>query len=168
MTEHNYNEWIVDIDGDALNANEKEVGLGNNNKICSKLVHELEFKFVAFSDKGDEMWETCDNRKLTRAFEQNEVRVVALDQSFYALCDEKVAGTLIPVFSLRSEGSFGVGDFGDLKLMVDWMAKTHQRLRRCCLSTTLHPHTWTIHIHIHVYLFSPCIRSMPTCASCPL
>ena len=36
MTEHNYNEWIVDIDGDALNANEKEEGLGNNNKIWSK------------------------------------------------------------------------------------------------------------------------------------
>mgnify|MGYP000009523962 FL=1 len=145
MTEHNYNEWIVDIDGDALNANEKEVGLGNNNKICSKLVHELEFKFVAFSDKGDEMWETCDNRKLTlEPLEQNEVRVVALDQSFYALCDEKVAGTLIPVFSLRSEGSFGVGDFGDLKLMVDWMAKTHQRLLQVLpINDSTSTHTWT-------------------------
>lgn len=145
MTEHNYNEWIVDIDGDALNTNEKEVGLGNNNKICSKLVHELEFKFVAFSDKGDEMWETCDNRKLTlEPLEQNEVRVVALDQSFYALCDEKVAGTLIPVFSLRSEGSFGVGDFGDLKLMVDWMAKTHQRLLQVLpINDSTSTHTWT-------------------------
>lgn len=145
MTEHNHNEWIVDIDGDALNTNEKEVGLGNNNKICSKLVHELEFKFVAFSDKGDEMWETCENRTLTlKPLEQNEVRVVALDQSFYALCDEKVAGTLIPVFSLRSEGSFGVGDFGDLKLMVDWMAKTHQRLLQVLpINDSTSTHTWT-------------------------
>ena len=145
MTEHNHNEWIVDIDGDALNANEKEVGLGNNNKICSKLVHELEFKFVAFSDKGEEMWETCENRTLTlKPLEQNEVRVVALDQSFYALCDEKVAGTLIPVFSLRSEGSFGVGDFGDLKLMVDWMAKTHQRLLQVLpINDSTSTHTWT-------------------------
>ena len=145
MTEHNYNEWIVDIDGDALNANEKEVGLGNNNKICSKLVHELEFKFVAFSDKGEEMWETCDNRTLTlEPLEQNEVRVVALDQSFYALCDEKVAGTLIPVFSLRSEGSFGMGDFGDLKLMIDWVAKTHQRLLQVLpINDSTSTHTWT-------------------------
>ena len=145
MTEHNYNEWIVDIDGDALNANEKEVGLGNNNKICSKLVHELEFKFVAFSDKGEEMWETCDNRKLTlEPLEQNEVRVVALDQSFYALCDEKVAGTLVPVFSLRSEGSFGMGDFGDLKLMIDWVAKTHQRLLQVLpINDSTSTHTWT-------------------------
>jgi 4-alpha-glucanotransferase len=33
------------------------------------------------------------------------------------------AGVAIPVFSLRSENSFGVGEFPDLKLMVDW-AKT--------------------------------------------
>ena len=145
MTEHNHNEWIVDIDGDALDANDKEVGLGNNNKICSKLVHELEFKFVAFSDKGDEMWETCENRTLTlKPLEQNEVRVVALDQSFYALCDEKVAGTLVPVFSLRSEGSFGVGDFGDLKLMIDWVAKTHQRLLQVLpINDSTSTHTWT-------------------------
>jgi len=39
----------------------------------------------------------------------------------------KGAGVVIPIFSLRSEGSFGVGDFGDLKLMVDWADKTGQR-----------------------------------------
>jgi 4-alpha-glucanotransferase len=100
---------------------------------------------VAFGDKGEEMWETCDNRKLTlEPLEQNEVRVVALDQSFYALCDEKVAGTLIPVFSLRSEGSFGVGDFGDLKLMIDWVAKTHQRLLQVLpINDSTSTHTWT-------------------------
>lgn len=32
----------------------------------------------------------------------------------------KGAGVAIPVFSLRSENSFGVGDFNDLKLLVDW------------------------------------------------
>lgn len=32
----------------------------------------------------------------------------------------KGAGVAIPVFSLRSENGFGVGEFSDLKLMVDW------------------------------------------------
>jgi 4-alpha-glucanotransferase len=32
----------------------------------------------------------------------------------------KGAGVAIPVFSLRSERSFGVGEFTDLKLLVDW------------------------------------------------
>lgn len=40
----------------------------------------------------------------------------------------RIAGTLVPVFSLRSEGSFGVGDFGDLKQMVTWVAQTKQHL----------------------------------------
>lgn len=38
------------------------------------------------------------------------------------------AGTAIPVFSLRSEQSFGVGEFLDLKLLIDWAAATRQRV----------------------------------------
>ena len=34
------------------------------------------------------------------------------------------AGVAIPVFSLRSKNGFGIGEFTDLKLMVDWAAKT--------------------------------------------
>ncbi len=42
--------------------------------------------------------------------------------------DFRIAGTLVPVFSLRSASSFGVGDFGDLKEMVRWAASTDQHL----------------------------------------
>jgi len=38
----------------------------------------------------------------------------------------RVAGVAVPIFSLRSEGSFGVGDFGDLKTLIDWAVVTHQ------------------------------------------
>ncbi|MBQ2018617.1 MAG: 4-alpha-glucanotransferase [Alistipes sp.] len=34
------------------------------------------------------------------------------------------AGVAIPVFSLRSEKSWGVGEFSDLKLMADWAKRT--------------------------------------------
>ena len=34
----------------------------------------------------------------------------------------RAAGTAVPVFSLRSEKSFGVGEFNDLKALVDWAA----------------------------------------------
>lgn len=40
----------------------------------------------------------------------------------------KAAGTAVPVFSLRSERSFGVGEFSDLKLLVDWAVKTGQKV----------------------------------------
>jgi len=40
----------------------------------------------------------------------------------------KGAGVAIPVFSLRTENSWGIGDFCDLKKMVDWAIATGQQL----------------------------------------
>ncbi|MBO9571151.1 MAG: 4-alpha-glucanotransferase [Chitinophagaceae bacterium] len=40
----------------------------------------------------------------------------------------KGAGVSIPVFSLRSKNSFGVGEFNDLKLLVDWAKKAGLRM----------------------------------------
>ena len=40
----------------------------------------------------------------------------------------KAAGVAIPVFSLRTEQSFGVGDFADLKRLVDWCQATGLKL----------------------------------------
>lgn len=140
MTEHNYNEWYVDIDASLLFAAPKR-GCKNAYDDSS----EIEFKFVAIGDKNEIEWETCNNRILAvEPLKQGELRSIALDQAFFALYDEKVAGTLIPVFSLRSEGSFGVGDFGDLKLMIDWVAKTHQRLLQVLpINDSTSTHTWT-------------------------
>ena len=36
------------------------------------------------------------------------------------------AGTAVPVFALRSRDDFGIGEFRDLKLLVDWAASTGQ------------------------------------------
>lgn len=36
------------------------------------------------------------------------------------------AGTVIPLFSLRSESGFGIGEFRDLRPLVDWAAATGQ------------------------------------------
>lgn len=38
------------------------------------------------------------------------------------------AGTAVPVFSLRSDEGFGVGEFHDLKRLADWAAATGQRV----------------------------------------
>ena len=57
--------------------------------------------------------------------------------------DFRVAGTLVPVFSLRSRRSFGVGDFGDLRMMVDWVATSGQRLLQILpINDTTSSHTW--------------------------
>lgn len=38
------------------------------------------------------------------------------------------AGTAIPVFSLRTADDFGIGEFRDLRPLVDWAARTGQRI----------------------------------------
>ena len=78
----------------------------------------FEFKFVGLDDEEDvtPLWENGENRKVTLPpMEQGEVVVYELQQADFPIYPWKGAGTVIPVFSLRSEGSFGVGDFGDLK-----------------------------------------------------
>ena len=58
----------------------------------------------------------------------NQIQVI-WDQRL-RMVDEhwKTAGVVIPVFSLRSESSQGVGDFGDLKKLVDWANTTGMRV----------------------------------------
>ncbi|MGF2413725.1 4-alpha-glucanotransferase [Ferruginibacter sp.] len=55
----------------------------------------------------------------------------------------KGAGVAIPVFSLRSNNSFGTGEFTDLKLLVDWAKKTGLKLIQVLpLNDTTATHTW--------------------------
>lgn len=127
MVEHNYNEWMVDMNVDAFDEAETEL------------------KFIATTDNGDVLWETGYNRTLAIPEMANgEVRVEEMDQAFFEICDRKLAGTLIPVFSLRTRGSFGVGDFGDLKMMIDWVAETHQKVLQVLpINDTTSTHIWT-------------------------
>ncbi|MDR2683192.1 MAG: 4-alpha-glucanotransferase, partial [Dysgonamonadaceae bacterium] len=55
----------------------------------------------------------------------------------------KCAGTAIPVFSLRSRNSWGIGDFGDLLLLMDWIKLTHQKIIQLLpINDTTQTHTW--------------------------
>lgn len=53
------------------------------------------------------------------------------------------AGTAIPVFSLRSQRSMGVGEFEDLRRLVDWAAMTGQSfIQLLPINDTTMTHTW--------------------------
>ena len=55
----------------------------------------------------------------------------------------KGAGVAIPVFSLRTERSFGVGEFMDLKVLVDWAVKSGLKLVQILpINDTVANHTW--------------------------
>jgi 4-alpha-glucanotransferase len=55
----------------------------------------------------------------------------------------KAAGVAIPVFSLRSEKSFGTGEFTDLKLLVDWAKNTGLKMIQLLpVNDTTATYTW--------------------------
>jgi len=57
-------------------------------------------------------------------------RLTVLHDGFVQLPNTtwKGAGVAIPVFSLRSNNSFGVGEFSDIKLLADWASNTGFKL----------------------------------------
>lgn len=55
----------------------------------------------------------------------------------------KGAGVAMPVFSLRRINGFGVGEFSDLKLLVDWAYKTGLRMIQILpVNDTIATHSW--------------------------
>ena len=128
MTQHTYNEWVADIDATHLEGSH------------------LEFKFIAFRNaKNELLWETSMNRTVDLPeMKAGELVSYELDQAFFALYNRKLAGTQVPVFSLRTRKSAGIGDFGDLKTMIDFVASTGQKvLQLLPINDTTITHTWT-------------------------
>ena len=90
----------------------------------------IEYKYVVVDSKTHELiaWEEGDNRMLTEEIADGEVRVLYGDLLHLKEKTWRAAGVVIPVFSLRSEHSYGVGDFGDLRRMVDWAVTTGMKV----------------------------------------
>ena len=129
LTQHNDNEWIVDLDANTLDAKE------------------IEFKFFIRDKRLDykPLWEAYGNRTIELTdIKDGDVVVYCLPECGFDIYPLKLAGTQVPVFSLRSKESFGVGDFGDLKKMIDFSAKTRQRVLQVLpINDTTITHTWT-------------------------
>ncbi|MCQ2288319.1 MAG: 4-alpha-glucanotransferase [Muribaculaceae bacterium] len=88
----------------------------------------VEFKFIIMAEGQAPVWENGDNRTIVLpSMRSGDVVTYDLPKAYFPLSPMRIAGSVVPIFSLRSKGSFGVGDFGDLKLMIDWVASTGQR-----------------------------------------
>ena len=127
MVEHECNEWVITLDADTL-------------------PRTFEFKFVALDDVVDvtPLWENGMNRTIALPqMDKGDVVVYELPQANFPVYPWKGAGTVVPVFSLRSYGDYGVGDFGDLKMMIDWCDQTRQRVLQILpINDSTITHTW--------------------------
>ena len=112
-----------------------------------KITFPLEFKLVKINKKtGDAIWEDSENRRLDIAPVKNKTAALVVSGLRYndRSCSWKGAGTAIPVFSIRTEDDFGVGDFIGIKKMVDWLYLTGQRVLQILpINDTTMTGTWT-------------------------
>lgn len=128
MNDARYPEWSVNIE-------------------FKNLPPSVEYKFLILKKETGEVvaWEGDNNRILDiRPAQKNEVLVAGGFRFVNPLTPWRGAGVAIPVFSIRSNEDFGVGDFLDIKKMVDWAAMTGQRfLQLLPINDTTMTHTWT-------------------------
>lgn len=143
MSDVDFPEWQVELDVD-------------------KLTFPMEYKFVLWNKKEQCVvaWEENPNRYMSDPqLEANETLAIGDRYVYFNLPAWKGAGVAVPVFSLRSEESFGVGDFGDLKKLIDWAVVTRQRAVQILpINDTTMTHTWTDsypYNSISIYAFHP-------------
>lgn len=119
----------------------------NVNLDMKTLTMPFDYKFVILKKDSLEVvaWEAGSNRYFNYTpTQKNEVMVVSGLRFNNPLAPWRGAGVAIPVFSVRSEEDFGVGDFIDLKKMIDWAALTGQKfLQILPINDTTMTHTWT-------------------------
>ena len=115
--------------------------IGDNDWILSVNVDAIflpiEYKYVIVDDTTNSLvaWEDGDNRTTEGLLPEDQNNVP--DGTVLVIYGEglrvkeqtwRAAGVVVPVFSLRSDHSYGVGDFGDLRRMVDWAVETRMKI----------------------------------------
>ena len=106
----------------------------------------FDYKYVIYSHELNRIvtWESRDNRYFPGYEVNKDKSVIQTDEYFqYPVGDWKAAGVAIPVFSLRSADGAGVGEFNDIKKLVDWSVKTGMRIIQVLpVNDTIATHTW--------------------------
>lgn len=105
----------------------------------------FEYKFLIVSDDPfiPALWEKGANRTFEAAPKGSKVLLNATEPVFDR-APWRGAGVAVPVFSLRSNSGFGIGEFNDLKLLVDWAVATGQNVIQLLpINDTTMTHSWT-------------------------
>ena len=90
----------------------------------------FDYKFALVDRKtlAPVCWETGPNRFFNEVPAEGSHLLVSDIIPVFPTLPWRGAGTAVPVFSLRSEESFGVGEFHDIRLLVDWAVATGQNV----------------------------------------
>lgn len=128
---------------------------------AEKMKFPLEYKFLLVNKvTGEKKWEDNSNRFIGGCTVKKGHSTILSDRFVrFDVPPRKMAGVALPVFSLRSETSFGIGDFVDLKKYVDWAVRTGLKVIQILpINDTTITKTWTDsypYNSISIYAFNP-------------
>lgn len=84
----------------------------------------IKYKYCKYNKAGNISLETGQNRDLCLDSSKIPPRYIFLSDGMLREMPWRGAGVAIPMFSVRSENDLGVGEFLDLKLLVDWAVES--------------------------------------------
>ena len=110
----------------------------------TSLNSDIEYKFL-IKDGGRFNWEAGENRLISKAsLDSGEGYLFEHSGTNFQAKYPKFTGTAIPIFSIRTKNSGGVGEFQDLKKMADWASKIGQNFIQILpINDTCSTGTWT-------------------------
>ena len=142
-------DLVVAMTGTPWNWRQMQVLDGSSFPIWSltlQVDEPFEYKFVLVNRKtlAPVIWETGPNRFFRNVPAEGTHELVSDIVPVFPMLPWRGAGTAVPVFSLRSEESFGVGEFHDIRLLVDWAVATGQNVIQLLpINDTTMTGTWT-------------------------
>ncbi|XP_047332614.1 4-alpha-glucanotransferase DPE2 [Impatiens glandulifera] len=80
----------------------------------------IRYRYCKYSKQGNVSVEIGGNREVSVDLTTNKARYIILSDGMMREMPWRGAGVSVPMFSVRSEADLGVGEFLDLKLLVDW------------------------------------------------
>lgn len=91
-----------------------------------ELPAEFEYKFIIkdLDNQENVVWTDGPNHRFVNIYGDEPISIKIDDGIIdINMSKPRFAGVNVPVFSLRTEKSFGVGDFSDLRKLIDWASR---------------------------------------------
>ena len=150
MDDRNYPVWTADV------------------HIPRRQYH-IEYKYGIYDRRKKRLleWEAGENRMIEHhePIGKSDMYISSDLKYRYANGHWRGAGLAIPVFSLRSESGAGIGEFHDLRLLIDWAAITGLRMVQILpVNDTVALHRWMDsypYAAISVFALHPIYLHMP-------
>lgn len=112
-------------------------------ELCLHNIRSFEYKYVLCDNKGQMLeWEQGENRQFSGKADAGK-NIIHDEYARFSSDLWRGAGIALPVFSLRTSGSAGVGEFTDIPAMIDWMADVGFKVFQVLpVNDTVASHTW--------------------------